>query len=770
MAWQRQRLRRFSTQQSIRSIQGDPKNQTPVRAYALGSEAPSVYTTLPGKLRRLAIDLILLRAEVANRQGSWVMMELHSTRAAEVARSLNDKPISAWCEFHRGIAFFGQGKWTLAQQSFENARPCIGSHISDSTAELWRKKLRAVYQSPFRPTYTPRTQRTPMTGYALRTPYGSRRLYGPRTPYGTETPYTMKSTPIDQSLFQGFESLNRDPPRAETLDSVPPKSAVVPVIRQPLPPAALRSWRNARRRTKPVPQAPGTIIDPTGFGPSSSHEFQTLQGSANQATRKKNSPTVRWAAGTPSTGNISPRDTRRWPRFAATPTIVEVEEETDRESPPPPPLKQSTRRFSLDSDSPRSNHSSKRDYPKRSNSLSVNFKPASKSSEPGLGSSPSEPAAKLFTPTLSSPTKSSFKKPTPPSQTGEGHIQHAGPNVIQSGSSPRPPVLPFDDGPMRAAVTYPYQKRRNQSGDTSYAGSTLMSPQVMPPDLDDDRQEFSVHNIINPSLQLNSPSSQKVSLHPPERSIIPVTEQDRRRAAIASGLVFPDDGPGLKSQALSQLALELVSTESALSGSGGTIREEEAPSSSKPSRPDEQLFSHRHDTDQPQKERRVIDKGKGLRSQLPPPSDQLGNLIPLPGETREAKNEAPVSAPHVQENTVSNVRHDGSIALNAQITDTKDVKGNKKASMKEAKHINGVTKNRRSDSDKRTQPQNPFKYGIRKSRKDSDFDSLYDVSTSGSGSGSGVNASDDKVVAGDERTNAEKKTSHEHNEILGETY
>lgn len=782
-----ERSQDLSDQQWNRGSLREPQTYTPKEAHASASGAQSLYDTLPGKLRQVAVELVLLRADVAKSRRDWVIMEQHGTYAAKVADLLNDVPISARCEFYRGIAFFGQRRWAPAHQAFEDAEPCVGVYVSVEEAEEWRQKLKAM------------SDLTPQTNHA---------------------PSIKKATPVDQSLSQGFESLQRISSWVGTPDSVRPRSSFVPVIRQPLPPSVPRNGPRAGQRITYVPGVLDSITDSIEFELSLRHAYQTPQGSTNRAISGSSLPPVGRSAAEHSSDGISPLNTSRPPRFAANSTIAESE--TNGESPLPAPPREPTGRFSIESDSSllstlsrgsggstRSNHSSIRDRPRRPSRLSVHFKPDPKPSEPCVGSNPSQKlvqAAKRFT--LASSSSSSSNRLIPSSQPREGLIQPARRFVLSSNSSPSSPIQPHDGGLTRVAVAYPPPPRRTPSSGTSYAGSSYagssnMSPQVMPPDLDDNRQEFPVLAIISSSPQINSSFSQGGPLGHPERSITPLTEEAlsrlRRRTAMAfssNSMQRSDYGPlglapegtaarglrslsrehlnmrlpGLAPRGLPLLGLGLVPTESgseaALDASGGAGSAKKATDPSRPSWPDWRLVGDLQGANQPDRDQRgTTDEGEKPISQ-PPPSDRPAatlaafcDLTHPPGETKEVKNEAPISALHVQEETLSNVGHDGSIIPSAEVADTEDGDGDEKKNIKEAGDMDRDITNKGNNSSKETQPENPFKYGIKKSRKDPDFDSLYDVSTSGAGSHSGPIAGDGGAGAGDD---IGKETQHEN--------
>ena len=665
------RFRKISSQQPIGGTPREPQIRTPKEVHASGSRAQSNYIALPAKLRQLAVELMLLRAEVAKFQKDWVTMEYHSTRAIKEAQPLKNIHISAWCDFYRGIAFFGQRKWASADQAFEDARPCVGVHISVATAENWRRKLEAVYQSPLRTTHTPHTPRTPFT------------------------PFTTRSTPIDQSLFQGFESMNRIPSQTESPGSVVLSASAVPVILQP--PSPLRNRFGAGQRRIYVPRALGSI-NSNGLGPSPRRgEFHTLQEALNQAS-----------VGTLSSDLASPFNIRHGTQFGTYPTIKE--EETS-----PAPLIPVTRRFSLSAGSSPNPAGNEQDHPQRSNSLSMDFKPGSKQIEPSSGLSPSQqpvPAAKSSNP-VSSALPLSRLSPIPSSPSRAEPILHTKPPILPSGSSPGRPILPLTGhDSRRAAITFAPAPRREKYLDTPSSGSSLMSPQVIPPDLDDNRKEFSVYTIINSSPEPNK--------------------------------LFSENGfRGATPRDVSSLVRERISVGSAieaalgLGGEGG--KQEEATDASRPPWQDERAAVHQQDANKPdRKESRVIDEGDDKRS-----------AKEAEHKHRDAANEGSDSRNKTQpENSFR--REIRKSRKDSDFDGFYDVSTSGSESRNGGKAVNGRGDVDNEKTNKPTQPKIPS----RKSRKDPDFDSLYDVSTSESGSRNGAKAGDEKDdVSNNERRN-----------------
>lgn len=161
------------------------------------------------------------------------------------------------------------------------------------------------------------------------------------------------------------------------------------------------------------------------------------------------------------------------------------------------------------------------------------------------------------------------------------------------------------------------------------------------------------------------------------------------------------------------------------------------------------------------KKRKALDERKNLRGKLSPPSKNpalslaaLMGFVPRPDKIEKTKNEAPITVPHVQEITLSNARFDENIMPSIEEVDTTDEDGDRERRIEEAGHVDRDASKEGSGEGKKARPGNPSRSGIRKSRQASDFDSLFDVSTSGAGSHSEVNAGDEGVKAGDEGVKA----------------
>lgn len=286
-------------------------------AYTSGSKLQPYYETLPRKLRRLAVEMILFRAEIAKARKDWLLVEYHSTRAAQLAQLLDNKPLSAYCELYRGIAFIGHGQWARAQDAFDEVDPCIGVYRSANAIAEWRQKLRLEYNPPSRTPYTP--SRTPYTlswnpYTSSRNPYTSLRnqytslqnqYTSSRNSYAQSgnqyTPSVMKSSPIDQTLFQGFESLNNVPSWENGGSRLDTQAFFgVPVIPPPLAPALRSRPGGGRNLIYTPPQRIGSN--------TSSLEFRSPVRGASS------SPLTR-PAESPSSNKVSPLGSRlgAWP-------------------------------------------------------------------------------------------------------------------------------------------------------------------------------------------------------------------------------------------------------------------------------------------------------------------------------------------------------------------------------------------------------------------------------------------------------------------------
>ncbi len=480
-------------------------------------EAQSVYDSLPHKLRQVAVELALTRADIAKARRDWVYMEDHSAYAAKLAKPLNDGPISARCEFYRGIALFGQGRWAAAYQAFEAGKFCVGIYVSAEEAEGWRQRLmQALNESP---SQSQVAASIPM------------------------------STPIDQTLFQGFEHLGNISSEMETPEDISHSSPVVPVLRQPVPPAVLRSRSGVEQRVTYVPRRLDNTIPSPVFQPALRHLHRVRQRPRSRAISDDNSPSVANPTRAPSSEGLSPLNPSRHPVFADGFMPIS-QEETNGESLAPASVTKPPGRASTESDSaadfptgrpnlpiealsaerggPAPSHQrGTRHYPRDLSRLSEHFGPESQPSE-SLGrpevAQQLVGASKRF-PLESSSSSSRFmasnkpgKKLTPPARR---YASASDPSIIEPLLSRGGPIAP-------ASFAYPPPPHRTLSSGTSYTGSANISPQTRPPDLDDNRQEFPVLSVVNPSPQLNSPGSTRSKFETadhPERSRTPLTEE-----------------------------------------------------------------------------------------------------------------------------------------------------------------------------------------------------------------------------------------------------
>lgn len=472
--------------------QGDPRTRSFEEPHASSSRSPSYYTTLPAKLLRLAVEFILVRAEVAKIQRDWVGMEYHCTRAINMAQSLRDRSLSAWCDFNIAIAFLGQSKFASAEQAFEAARPCVGIYITVIAAEEWRRKLTASHESPLRSIHVPFTPHTPRTPFTPHTP---------RTPF---TPFTTRSTPIDQTLFQGFESLNRLPSRSDTSASAVLPGSALPAARVASSPSPLRSrFRAGQSRAYPLPAG---SINTNGFDPYSDQKSPIPQRFKEQVLSRGNSPIVGTSALTPSFDLFSPLNSKYQPNLGPSATIEEEKTWPVHTIPV-------TRRFSVDVDfapqsRPPSKHSSGRDDQHRSNGLSRDFKSNSKQVDPSVD------------PNLSQKPVSGVKLP----QKIYSISSSSTPSPKKPSSFYQPPKKPI---PTRAAVAYPDHPHKTKTMGTTSSGSSLTSPQLPPPDLDENHQEFdssklTVRNYTSVDVLPSSTSKSRGAI---PRDVLPVVRE-----------------------------------------------------------------------------------------------------------------------------------------------------------------------------------------------------------------------------------------------------
>ena len=483
-----------------------------------------VQGSIPYQLHQVAVELVLLKAGVAQSQRDWPAMERHSERAAELAKSLSNEPVSARCSFNRAIALFGQREWASSYQAFEDAAPCFGVDVSIEEAEEWRQKVvRALNESPSQSSYAP------------------------------SIPSVRESTPIDQSLFQGFESVQTMFSLPESPISVPPTATSVPVIRQPLSPSVLRSRRGTQGGVIYVPPMIDSTTGSTRFEPTHRDADQTTQASRIRAVGGGNFPQVQSSAAPSSSDEFLPLNESRSSRFAAHPNLM-AELEMGGESSRPLPVRPAAKRFSIESGSPpshmgvdpfrattalsrsgegstRSNHGSIRNRSQRSSGLSVHFEPQWKISEPSVGSNAPRELVKETEqlPLASSPSSSQVLPSI------ERLIRPAKRFALSSNSSPSQLVSPHG-GANPVHQAFPTTSGDTALSGTSYVGSSSMSPQVNPPDLHDSREELSVLKMPDASPELNPFKSNGQPGDVLERNITPLTEEALSRLAKRAGL------------------------------------------------------------------------------------------------------------------------------------------------------------------------------------------------------------------------------------------
>lgn len=714
-------------------------------------EAQMLYDDLPSQLRQITVDLVLSRAEVAKALRDWVTMEDHSAYAANLAETLNDGALSARCEFCRGIAFLGQGRWALAHQAFENAVLCVGVYVTVEEFNEWHQRLmKAVNESP------------------------SRSNYGA----------SAKSTPIDQTLFQGFESIQNIYSEIETPENITHLSPIVPVIRQPLPRAGLESQSGTRQRLTYVPQRPQNTFKSPVFQTSFRHAHQTWQGSRNRPYNDGDFPQLGSLGTQLSSDKISPLNQSRRPAFAGNLPFISGEDAGGE-----------TRLPSIYRGIPNG--------PRRSSKLSVHFVSESEPSEPLTNPEPpqelvhatkrfllsstssSEPPQELVHATkrflLSSTTSSDrlIVSPTPPKTL----VQPAKRFALSSDSSSGRIIPLFGGRKNPGPVVYPPPPQQTPSSGTSYAGSSNISPQTRPPDLDDNRREFPILTVFKPTPKLNqsgsfSTTSGSGPLDRPERSVTPLTEEalallmqetrtiSRSMSAQKSGYGILGRPPGEllnMQEAVQETLLDLLvppgemRDDDAVTEEAATTREDQEngfsaikqdasilPSSEAVGYP-LQNIKQRERTPRKEQEEPFDAQDRLLNVQLRPTLHIITNnshtklsstssSIPLARATLEEifdETFGPFPSPGGKKLKKSN----GETA-NVKVEADKKENG---AGHEDQPESGDITENLMNGSSNKSekkkeepQPPHPIKYGIKRSRNDPDFDSLYDLSSIGS--------------------------------------
>lgn len=111
-------------------------------------------STVVGKLSKVLVELVLSRAKIAAVSNNWKAMETHCQHALKLATVLDYEPLTAYCEYNRSIALYGQRKHGYALEVFSKSSPCIDVYATSQMWDAWMEKMRQKFQeNPISPHY-----------------------------------------------------------------------------------------------------------------------------------------------------------------------------------------------------------------------------------------------------------------------------------------------------------------------------------------------------------------------------------------------------------------------------------------------------------------------------------------------------------------------------------------------------------------------------------------------------------------------------------------
>ncbi|KAL8754064.1 MAG: hypothetical protein Q9184_005234 [Pyrenodesmia sp. 2 TL-2023] len=105
---------------------------------AVAIKDPPLFDNLKDRMLQMAVDLWLLRSEIAYSLEDWNAMESHGHQAHDLADHLKWEPFVAKCAMPIGIARYKQGDWLGAYEYFQEAERTAGYYIPLSEISKWR--------------------------------------------------------------------------------------------------------------------------------------------------------------------------------------------------------------------------------------------------------------------------------------------------------------------------------------------------------------------------------------------------------------------------------------------------------------------------------------------------------------------------------------------------------------------------------------------------------------------------------------------------------
>ena len=98
--------------------------------------------SISDQILELHVQVVLTRGEASRMANDYAAMESLAEYAARLASELVDsKAMIAHCHYHRGIALYSQGKWTLASEAFQASKDCEGIWETADEINSWIQKV-----------------------------------------------------------------------------------------------------------------------------------------------------------------------------------------------------------------------------------------------------------------------------------------------------------------------------------------------------------------------------------------------------------------------------------------------------------------------------------------------------------------------------------------------------------------------------------------------------------------------------------------------------
>ena len=110
------------------------------------------------KINKMKLDIYLTRCNVAFAREQYKSMEFYADTAIRLSRKFHDPPLTAFCQYHRGIAQYYQGHFSEAYESFNaSTKAKTDERYEDAQIDFWLAKSEAVFSA------TPSSATTPFS-------------------------------------------------------------------------------------------------------------------------------------------------------------------------------------------------------------------------------------------------------------------------------------------------------------------------------------------------------------------------------------------------------------------------------------------------------------------------------------------------------------------------------------------------------------------------------------------------------------------------------